>query len=315
MLIIDTQDCFIEQGATTSGDAGSLAVADTAAILPLINQIRAEKGCLFDVVVRSQDYHPAGHISFGPTHGLEPFAHLAGLGELPLTCVNPSSGMSADASCCPTFHLQPYNCTQRLCPSVDTASADLTAQVMASPACTICQDTPEECFETTQAMWTNHCLQSGDSGFPPTLVNQDSDIVVQKGGNAYVDSYSAFADNTKRLQTKLDGILKENDVDTIYILGIATDYCVYYSTIDGLGLGYEMNLVLDATRGIAPDTVELALADMLASGAKVVNSTELLAMACPAPTSGGAAWNNYQASSILVSNIMVLLFTAGIFVK
>jgi nicotinamidase-related amidase len=227
LLIIDVQDCFMEASGTASGQDGSLPVADTASIIPIINQIRTEKSCLFDVVVRSQDYHTANHISFGPTHGLEPFSHLAGLGELPLTCVNPSSGLTQDASCCPTFHIDPYNCTTKLCPDVENSLEGAYEATMDSPACSICKDTPEECFGTTQAMWTNHCLQTEDSNFPPSVITQDSDIIVQKGGNPYVDSYSAFMDNARKLKTPLDEILQDHDVGTIYIMGIATDYCKY----------------------------------------------------------------------------------------
>ena len=285
LLIIDVQDCFMEAAGTNSGEDGTLPVADTAAIIPLINSIRQDKDCLFDVVVRSQDYHPPSHISFGPTHGLEPFAHLAGKGELPLTCVNPSSGSTSDASCCPTYHISPYDCESMLCPNT---SAVALADIMESPACSVCKNSPEECFETTQAMWTNHCLEDWDSIFPPGLVTEPTDIVVQKGGKKYVDSYSAFMDNTKKLKTPLDDILKENSVKTIYVVGIATDYCVYYSTIDALSLGYEVYLVLDATRGIAQATVDAAVADMRANNATIINTADVLATECPDESSNAA---------------------------
>lgn len=290
LLVIDVQDCFMEAAGSTSGQDGSLAVGSTAEIIPLINDMRTEKACLFDVVVRSQDYHTESHISFGPTHGLDPFSHLAGKGELPLTCVTPSSGRTEDASCCPTYHITEYNCEERLCPSIATSSQRALQDVLSSPACTICKDSPEECFETTQAMWTNHCLEEGDSTFPPTLVTQDSDIIVQKGGNMHVDSYSAFMDNTKKLKTPLDDVLAENGVTTIYVVGIATDYCVYFSTIDALALGYDVKLVLDATRGIDTDTVEAAVADMLVQGAEIVNAVDVMAMECPAPEVASDAW-------------------------
>jgi hypothetical protein len=77
-MTIDVQDCFMEAGGTSSCEDLSLAVQDTAEIVPNINSIRSEKSCLFNVVVRSQAYHTVNLISFGPTHGLEPFAHLAG---------------------------------------------------------------------------------------------------------------------------------------------------------------------------------------------------------------------------------------------
>lgn len=276
LLIIDVQDCFMDANGTASGEDGSLAVADTHQIIPIINDLRTEKACLFDVVVRSQDFHTANHISFGPTHGLDPFAHLAGRGELPLTCVSPDSGETRDGSCCPTYHIEPYDCETILCP---TTRSDA---VMSSPACAVCLESPMECYETTQAMWTDHCLQDGDSSFPPTLLIGPDDVVVQKGGNQHVDAYSAFMDNTRKLKTELDGVLKGLDVDKIYMVGIATDYCVYYSAVDALMLDYDVTVVLDATRGIASDTVDAALADMSSKGAKIVNSTDVFELACPA---------------------------------
>ena len=58
------------------------------------------------------------------------------------------------------------------------------------------------CFDMTQAMWTDHCLQTGDSTFPPSLDKRANDFVVQKGGNVHVDAYSAFMDNTKALEIR-----------------------------------------------------------------------------------------------------------------
>ena len=150
----------MDANGTASGEPGSLAVADTHEIIPIINELRAEKSCAFDVVIRSQDFHTEDHISFGPTHGLEPFAHLAGKGELPLTCVTPESGKTSDASCCPTYHIEPYDCDTMLCP-VTTTAGDIAQTrsldaLLSSPACSICQEAPDECYATTQAMWTNH---------------------------------------------------------------------------------------------------------------------------------------------------------------
>jgi nicotinamidase-related amidase len=132
-------------------------------------------------------------------------------------------------------------------------------------------------------MWTNHCLQTGDSNFPPGLYTEETDIIVQKGTNPYVDAYSAFMDNTKKLKTPLDSVLKDElDVSTIYVLGIATDYCVYFSVIDALSFGYEVFVVMDATRGIAEDTVAAATADMLAKGATLISTADVMSLECPA---------------------------------
>jgi nicotinamidase-related amidase len=308
LMIIDVQDCFMEASGTSSGQDGSLAVADTAEIVPIINGIRTEKSCLFDVVVRSQDYHTVNHISFGPTHGLVPFAHLSGKGELPVTCIDPDSGSTQDASCCPTYHISPYDCNTTLCPDTEKSPVEALVEIMDSPACTICKETPEECFETTQAMWTNHCLQEGDSTFARQLITEDSDIVLQKGLYQYVDSYSAFMDNTRRLKTPLDNIMQENNVGTIYIMGIATDYCVYYSALDALTLGYEVYLVVDASRGIARETADAALADMEAKGAMIINSTDVFATECPKEeeeSTSGAFFSEIARAALLPLTLLI----------
>ena len=306
LLVIDVQDCFMEAAGTASGKEGSLAVAATAELIPIINQIREEKSCLFDLVIRSQDFHPPNHISFGPTHGLAPFAHLQGLGELPITCVHPFSGAAEDASCCPSYYIDPYDCTQQLCPNrtavTDDAGISSLNFALKSAACSVCKDTPQECFNTTQAMWTNHCLQTGDSSFAPKLMTQDTDVIVQKGGNPYVDSYSAFMDNTRKLKTKLDGIFREEGIEEFFLVGIATDYCVYFSAVDGIELGYTVHVVLDATRGIAEDTIEAAKVDMTRLGVNIINTTDLLAMECPAPTSAvGGAFSSSLAAGLTVA--------------
>jgi nicotinamidase-related amidase len=194
-----------------------------------------------------------------------------------------------------------------LCPTPDAVAL---TDAMQSPACSICAATPDECFETTQAMWTNHCLMGGDSNFPPGLIIDTGDIIVKKGGNKYVDSYSAFMDNTKKLKTPLDSILKENDVQTIFVVGIATDYCVYYSAIDALSLGYDVFVVLDATRGIAPDTVDAAITDMRTNGAVMLNTSDVLSMICPGgdTSTGSSLTNGMMATTMTVLMGVVVSF-------
>ena len=87
-------------------------------------------------------------------------------------------------------------------------------------------------------------------------------------------------DNTKKLKTPLDNIMQENNVGTIYIMGIATDYCVYYSALDALTLGYEVFLVVDASRGISQETVDAAFADVVATGATVFTLAESFSTMC-----------------------------------
>lgn len=286
LLVVDVQDCFLEAN-TTSGEPGSLSVP-ASHIIPLVNQIRAEKSCLFDEVIFSQDYHPANHISFASTHGLAPFAHLGGRGSLPLMCVTPMSGNTADAACCPAYHINPsaYNCSEVLCPPDNwNYAVNNSGIVTGNAACTTCAQNPESCFSTVQAMWTDHCLQSGDSTFPPTLDKRPEDTVVQKGMNQCVDAYSAFMDNTANLKTELEATLRAKDVDTLYVAGIATDVCVKWTVNDALGNlthSYTVNVITDATAGVLGNQVEFnsAIAFMEAAGATLVTTADVLAMSC-----------------------------------
>jgi len=310
LLMVDVQNCFCEAGITSSGQPGSLSVEDTNSLIPILNSLREEKSCLFDSVVRSQDFHPTNHISFGPTHGLEPFSHLSEKGELPLVCVTPESGLMTDASCCPTYHVDSFavDCEIQLCP------ATATDAVLSSPACSICKEKPDECFETTQAMWTNHCLQDGDSDFPKLLMTLSTDIIVKKGTGVFVDAYSAFSDNTKRLKSDLDNTLKNLGVQTLYVVGIATDFCVYYSVLDALELGYDVKIIKDATRGIVQESIDAALADMAEKGAEIITVADVMATECPTAsseptsTSASASFANGRMLGAAVGSFLAAVF-------
>jgi hypothetical protein len=135
-------------------------------------------------------------------------------------------------------------------------------EIMDSLACTLCKEKRPRNVE--QAMWTNHEL-----------------LFCKRDSNQYVDSFSAFMDNTKKLKTPLDNIVLENNVGTVYIMDIATDYCVYHSNLDALTLGFAVYLVVDASLGIAQETADAALADMEAKGATIINSTDIFEKECP----------------------------------
>lgn len=313
LLVVDVQDCFLE-AMTTSGKAGSLSVP-ASHIIPLINSLRANKSCLFDEVIFTQDYHPANHISFGSTHGLAPFSHLGGKGNLPLTCINPSSGNSADASCCPTIHVNrsSVDCTTTLCPpdgwDYSINNSDL---ITGNTACTQCASDPGSCFQTDQMMWTDHCLQSGDSTFPPSLDKRAGDEVIQKGMNQYVDAYSAFMDNTKNLKTVLDAELVKDGIDTLYIAGIATDVCVLETVRDALNSktsNYAVNVIKDATAAVqgSPANYDSAIKSMEDAGATLYTTEQILAMDCPATaTTGGAANVSSSIPAIRMPGIFVI---------
>lgn len=285
-LVIDTQNCFLEAQCTTSGKEGTLAVPGCD-IIPKINQIRAEKSCLFDEVVFSRDFHPKNHISWASTHGLEPFDHLGGLGGLPITCISPTSGLIDDAACCPEYYLNPdMDCTTQLCPPPGWNYTVNNSEFVANnPACSVCAETPHLCFNTTQAMWTDHCWKLGDSTFPVTLDKRPTDPVFKKGQNEFVDAYSAFMDNTKTLVTPLNSALQSAGIKTLYVAGIATDYCVEWTVLDALGNktgDYDVFVISDATQSVGgdEDNKEAGLKTMAEAGAKIVTTEDILAMQC-----------------------------------
>lgn len=80
-----------------------------------------------------------------------------------------------------------------------------------------------------QALWTDHCVQTGDSGFATGLETPDTDIVLQKGTQLNIDAYSIFMDNAKIHKTELDDLLKAHGIERLFVTGIATDFCVSWT--------------------------------------------------------------------------------------
>jgi len=119
-----------------------------------------------------------------------------------------------------------------------------------------------------QIMWPDHCVDSseGSNFHPDLIVNKDKDKVIQKGVDPEVDSYSAFADNKNEFQTGLKDYLLEQGVGTIYVCGIATDYCVRFTALHGVADGFKTYVVLDACRGVSEETIREALQHMSYSG-------------------------------------------------
>ncbi|MCK5780891.1 MAG: bifunctional nicotinamidase/pyrazinamidase [Psychrilyobacter sp.] len=121
-----------------------------------------------------------------------------------------------------------------------------------------------------QIWWPNHCIENT---FGSELHNNLKPInnKIYKGRNPKYDSYSGFFD-TNGTPTKLNGLLKSNDIDTIDIVGLATDYCVKFTVIDALKLGYKVNLITSGCRGVnlSPTDSEVAIEDMKRLGANIV---------------------------------------------
>ncbi|WP_262248772.1 bifunctional nicotinamidase/pyrazinamidase [Parapedobacter soli] len=173
LIIVDIQYDFLPGGA--------LAVADGDAVIPVINRIQTD----YDLVVATQDWHPAGHQSFASAHpGHKPFQ------------------------------------------TIDLHGLE-------------------------QVLWPDHCIQaSGGARLSDRLETRRIEAIFRKGTDPAIDSYSGFFDNGKRKKTGLAGYLQDRGVTAVSVCGLAADYCVYFTAMDALQLGFETHILEDAVRAI-----------------------------------------------------------------
>ena len=200
LLVVDIQNDFCPGGA--------LPIEGGDAIVPLVNALMPK----FPRVVLTQDWHPAGHMSFASSHE----------GKRPFETITVAYG--------------------------------------------------------EQILWPDHCVQ-GTSGaafhedFNPNIAG----LIIRKGMDPEIDSYSAFYENDRKSSTGLAGYLKTLGVTRVFLTGLALDFCVRYSAEDAVREGFEAIVIEDACRAI--DT-EGSLAETLTSfeklGVRTVPSTVIL---------------------------------------
>ncbi|HUJ13820.1 MAG TPA: bifunctional nicotinamidase/pyrazinamidase [Thermoanaerobaculia bacterium] len=200
LILVDIQNDFLPGGA--------LAVAGGDQVVGPANRIQSA----FDLVVATQDWHPANHGSFASQHpGRKP-------GDV----------------------------------------IDLNG--------------------IAQVLWPDHCVQgSRGAEFHPRLDLRRVAKIFQKGIDPGIDSYSAFFDNAHRRGTGLAEYLKSQSVTAIYVCGLATDYCVKFTTLDGRTLGFDTWIVEDGCRGVnlQPGDSAEAIDQMRSAGVRVVTSDDL----------------------------------------
>ena len=173
LILIDIQNDFVPGGA--------LAVTDGDKVVPVANALMDK----YDLVIASQDWHPAGHKSFASQHECNKIGDIIELDGL------------------------------------------------------------------QQILWPDHCVQeTSGAEFAAGLDVDKIDKIIYKGTDVNIDSYSCFFDNARRKSTGLDNYLKAQDVDEVCIVGLATDYCVKFSALDAVSLGYQTTVVLDGCRGV-----------------------------------------------------------------
>jgi len=130
-----------------------------------------------------------------------------------------------------------------------------------------------------QTLWPEHCLQgSAGADFIPALDLAPVRFIIRKGYRNELDSYSAFFENDHKTPTGLEGLLKGLGITTVVTGGLATDYCVFYSTYDAAKAGFKAFLAKDAARGIGfPEgSIEKAFKTLQETGVTLIDSKELL---------------------------------------
>ena len=203
LLLIDVQNDFMP--------FGSLPVADGDAVVPVANTLAPR----FELVVATQDWHPAGHASFASSHP----GHSAGE----------------------------------------------VIEVAGAP----------------QVLWADHCVQNTlGASFHSGLDVARIDHVARKGTDPAIDSYSGFFDNNHAKDTGLSAYLRERGVDEVWLVGVATDYCVKFTALDARALGFDTVLVEDGCRAVdlAAGDGARAIEELRAAGVRVVRSDDASAM-------------------------------------
>ncbi|MFD2205065.1 bifunctional nicotinamidase/pyrazinamidase [Kiloniella antarctica] len=141
----------------------------------------------------------------------------------------------------------------------------------------------QEPFSTTelsygsQILWPDHCIQGETgSGFHKDLDQDSLELIIRKGFRKEIDSYSAFFENDKSTKTGLAGYLQNRGIKRIFLCGLATDFCVYYSAIDAIKQGFETFVIADACRAIdMDDSLARAMTHMREVGVEIISSDEL----------------------------------------
>lgn len=149
-------------------------------------------------------------------------------------------------------------------------------------------------YNISQRLWPDHCVMNSSSAeFSTNLTRQSTDFIVRKGHNCEVDSYSAFFDNGQFRHTELNDKLRNSGIDTVFVTGLARDYCVYYTAKDAQDLGYKTYVILDATRPVSEGTGEEAVKDMRNKGIQIINSADLSSVIRKITNSGVVhfSWN------------------------
>jgi nicotinamidase/pyrazinamidase len=140
-------------------------------------------------------------------------------------------------------------------------------------------------FETTklkygtQVLWPDHCVQgTPDASLHKDLSLPTAQLIIRKGFHQDTDSYSAFVEADGKTSTGLAGYLKARGIDSVYVCGLATDFCVAWTALDARKAGFKAAVIEDACRGIDLNgSVAAAWANMAKAGVKRIQSSDIVA--------------------------------------
>lgn len=130
-----------------------------------------------------------------------------------------------------------------------------------------------------QVLWPDHCIQNTwGAELAETLDISSVQKVFRKGTEAAVDSYSGFFDNGKRKDTGLSTYLQSKDVEQLFIVGLATDYCVKFTALDAVNLGFVTTVIVDAVKAVNlhPEDQENAIETMRLAGIQIIQGDKLI---------------------------------------
>jgi len=138
-------------------------------------------------------------------------------------------------------------------------------------------------FETTklkygnQVLWPDHCVQgTDDAALHKDLKLPTAQVIIRKGFHQDVDSYSAFEEADRKTPTGLAGYLKQRGINTVFVTGLATDFCVAWTAMDARKLGFQVYVIEDATRAIDLNgSLAAAWKQMQAKGVKRIQSSDI----------------------------------------
>jgi nicotinamidase/pyrazinamidase len=141
----------------------------------------------------------------------------------------------------------------------------------------------KKAFETTilggmdQILWPDHCVQGlPGAGFSEDLNMNRVEAIFRKGTDRSIDSYSGFFDNGKKKSTGMADYLRGRGVNEVYLGGLAADFCVGFTALDAIDLGFKTFVIEDATRAINPDGWIQMKKTIMEKGGQIIHSMDII---------------------------------------